>query len=270
MLLSRSLRFYKDVLLWNPLRAIAIITIRCEKRIGVSTHWLFPSRRIVRAFEKKQLPLLSAADVAIYGNYVLHKNKALTIESIVYSCGVGQDLLFDEAVHAAHGCPVYLFDPTPASIRFMESNTAAHFHFHPWAVSDADAVLTLHADRHADTNLSESFSIHARSPYAAATIEVEAYTLHTLMQKLGHDRIDVLKMDIEGAAEGALLHLLEQNVYPEQIVCEFEAPRNHAETDACCARLANIFEKLKRLDYDVYRITNCAYGARIEMLACKK
>ena len=56
---------------------------------------------------------------------------------------------------------------------------------------------------------------------ASGGTEVPARTLRTIMKDLGHEQIDVLKMDIEGAEYGVLAGLLESTVRPVQILVEF-------------------------------------------------
>ena len=56
---------------------------------------------------------------------------------------------------------------------------------------------------------------------ASGSTEVPAKTLTTIMKDLGHERIDVLKMDIEGAEYSVLEGLLGSAVRPVQILVEF-------------------------------------------------
>src|SRR5262249_4455353 len=52
--------------------------------------------------------------------------------------------------------------------------------------------------------------------------EANGFSLETIMRQLGHDRIDILKLDIEGAALPVLKHLVKSTVRPRQIVFEIE------------------------------------------------
>ena len=54
--------------------------------------------------------------------------------------------------------------------------------------------------------------------------ESECEQLNSLMESNKHKHIDVLKMDIEGAAPPILNHMLDNKIYPNQIVAEFERP----------------------------------------------
>lgn len=146
----------------------------------------------------------------------------LGADSVVYSCGVGNDVSFDRSLIARHGLTLQAFDPTPQSAAFVAGQALPpQFRFHPWAVADRDGPLTLHA-------LRPSPSPH----YLPATVldfnrpeserwTVRALRLSTIMTQLGHRRIDLLKLDIEGAEYGVLDDLLREQLDVRQIVLEF-------------------------------------------------
>ena len=144
-------------------------------------------------------------------------------DSIVYSLGVGDEIDFDLAIIEQYGVEVFAFDPTPSSIDMLdESKLPERFHFQPWAVTATDGSLQFYPRLKKDGTKSDvMFTMIPEEETKDDVIEVPAYSLSTITSKLGHDRIDVLKMDIEGAEYEVLDGLLESPVKPTQLLVEF-------------------------------------------------
>ena len=133
-----------------------------------------------------------------YGGFYLPKN--LEIENcIIYSFGIGEDLSFSEAIIEAGGI-IYAFDPTPKAIKYVEGHKLfAHpkFHFYQYGLSDKDEKEIFYLPKRNDW-VSGSVILH-RNVDDGNVVEAEMKTLRSIMQKLGHNHIDILKMDIEGS-----------------------------------------------------------------------
>jgi FkbM family methyltransferase len=114
--------------------------------------------------------------------------------SIVYSLGVGEDVSWDVALIEKYGCNVYAFDPTPSSIQWIERQTLPEqFHFYPYGVLDFDGTAVFNAKgKQGNNNLSVNM-------FTGTALRLPVKRLATIMRELGHDHIDVLKMDIEGS-----------------------------------------------------------------------
>ena len=56
---------------------------------------------------------------------------------------------------------------------------------------------------------------------SSASVECPVMRVGSIMRMLGHDRIDVLKMDIEGAEYDVLADILSANLHIGQILVEF-------------------------------------------------
>ena len=82
-------------------------------------------------------------------------------------------------------------------------------------------------------------------------IEVPAYSLATITEKLGHKRIDVLKMDIEGAEYEVLEGLLDSPVLPTQLLVEF----HHRFVENGLQRTYDIIEQLRLAGYKIFAIS---------------
>jgi len=142
---------------------------------------------------------------------------------ICYLAGVGEDITFDLSMIERTGCEVFAFDPTPRAITHVErtARDQPKFHFLPYGLWSEEAKLKFYAPRnpkhvsHSAVNLqgSEDFFIGKVKTIAAA------------MTELGHDRIDLLKLDIEGAEYAVLRTMAEQGIEPRVICAEFDPPK---------------------------------------------
>jgi FkbM family methyltransferase len=142
---------------------------------------------------------------------------------VCYLAGVGEDITFDLELIERCGCDVFAFDPTPRAIAHVERAAKGQpkFHFHPYGLWSEDAELKFYAPKdpkhvsHSVVNLqgTEEFFIAKVKPIASA------------MAELGHERIDLLKLDIEGAECPVLRTMAERGIEPEVICVEFDPPK---------------------------------------------
>ncbi len=142
----------------------------------------------------------------------------LVASSVVYSLGVGEDISFDLALIERFGLQVHAFDPTPRSIEGLQSQTVPlEFAFHAYGVAGFDgncAFLPPENPAHVSHSIVERES-------SRPAIEVAVHRLGTIMKMLGHEQIDLLKMDIEGAEYGVLADMLTCGVPVKQLLVEF-------------------------------------------------
>lgn len=102
---------------------------------------------------------------------------------------------FDLELIARVGCQVWAFDPTPRAIAFVSRLDEPSLHFHPCALWSSDVALPFFVpadERHVSHSL-------VNLGKTSDSIEVPCRSLPSIMQELGHERIDLLKLDIEGA-----------------------------------------------------------------------
>jgi len=173
----------------------------------------------------------------------------ISAESIVYSFGVGEDISFDQAMIETFGVTVHAFDPTPRSIAWVRSqNTHSKFLLHEYGLSDSDCVAEFHPPsnpRHV------SHSILSHSPSAKASISVSLRRLPTIMTELKHDRIDLLKMDIEGAEYGVIDDLVKSGIRPQQILIEF----HHRFKGVGSGKTRAAIRALERAGYSLFSVS---------------
>lgn len=139
--------------------------------------------------------------------------------SIVYAFGAGQDISFDLSLIAAFGCQVYAFDPTPRSIAWIAGQVLPpEFHFFPFGIAAHDGLATFSPPINRDHI---SYTILSRPETAHEAIQVPVYRLRTIMRRLGHDHIDLLKMDVEGAEYELLDEIGQTDLEIGQLLVEF-------------------------------------------------
>lgn len=140
-------------------------------------------------------------------------------ESLVYSVGVGTNISFDRSLIRKYGLQVHAFDPTPDAIAFLQSRPLPEgFHFHPWGLAGHDGTARFNPNpdpREPSHSLVEDRSTAARA------VEAPVRRLPTVMADLGHPRLDLLKLDIEGAEYAVLADLLASQLDVAQILVEF-------------------------------------------------
>jgi FkbM family methyltransferase len=144
----------------------------------------------------------------------------LTQNSIVYSFGIGEDISFDNAIIEQFGCSVYGFDPTPKSIRFVKNlNTSVNFIFFEFGIGKETGKFNFYLPKNPN-HVSGSIVMNTNVE-ALMSVEVELRTLNDIVNELGHKKIDVLKMDIEGSEFIILESIFDANIHINQILIEF-------------------------------------------------
>jgi FkbM family methyltransferase len=141
----------------------------------------------------------------------------LNKDSVVYGGGVGRDVTFEHALAQRFGCEVVLFDPSPTGLETMSlpENKIPQFHFVPVGLAGSNGTLRFAPPP--DPKEGSWYTDDGKS----ATIEVPCVDLSTLMKQNRHERIDLLKIDIEGAEYDVLEHLLSRKLRVKQVLVEF-------------------------------------------------
>lgn len=139
--------------------------------------------------------------------------------SIVYDCGVGEDLSFAESLVKTYGLRVWAFDPTPKSIAwFRGAPRSANICLKTYAIADVDGDVSLYLPSNPEY---VSGTLVADAPHGATAVRVQARRLSTVAKELGHRRIHILKLDIEGSEYGVLRDLVAGHFPVDQILVEF-------------------------------------------------
>lgn len=158
---------------------------------------------------------------SVYGGWWI-PTSLISHESVCYLAGVGLDTSFDEALIERFRCHAWAFDPTPQAIEWVRSRTnlPGTWHFEPIGIWTESSIQRFCAPYGQHTG---SSSITRRGNESVSFL-APCETLTSIAARLGHDRIDLLKLDIEGAEGPVLDQLLAQELRPAVLCVEFDQP----------------------------------------------
>ena len=141
----------------------------------------------------------------------------LNERSIVYSGGVGHDISFEKELVRTHRCSVWLFDPSVTGRRTMEeaANRVPRIHFLPVGLSGTSGDMGFRPPSEPGEG---SFTLALPGRVG---VRLPCRDLQSLMADFGHDRIDLLKLDIEGFEYGVLEQVIGARLDVRQICVEF-------------------------------------------------
>jgi FkbM family methyltransferase len=156
-----------------------------------------------------------------YGGFYVHPD-SLNDKSIIYSIGIGEDISFDTAIINNFNSKVYGFDPTKKSVTWVKKNVNnPNFIFSDVGIASESGKKKFFLPRN---NNFVSGSIEAIDGVNTESYDVLDFkTLREIMQEFKHTKIDLLKMDIEGAEYTVLPQILNENIDIKQIVLEFHS-----------------------------------------------
>ena len=183
-----------------------------------------------------------------YGGWFVNL-EGISKSSIVYSLGVGEDISFDLTLIEKTGARVYAFDPTPRSIRWVKSQQLPdEFKLYEYGIAGYDGVARFKPPANPDH---VSHTILDKPETTDKAIEVEVHRLKTIMKELGHDKIELLKMDIEGAEYEVLDDLVSSHLDVKQILVEF----HHRWDNVGYWKTLKTIRKLRGVGYRVFHIS---------------
>ncbi|MEO5869827.1 MAG: FkbM family methyltransferase [Gemmatimonadaceae bacterium] len=139
---------------------------------------------------------------------------------ICYCAGVGEDIRIERFLAETRKAQVWAFDPTPRSIAYMARSThdRTHLHFMPVGLWSENTTLRFNAPEnpeHVSHSIVEDLG-------GADSFEALCRSIPSVMTELGHDRIDLLKMNIEGAEDVVMSAAVDAGVFPRVLSLTFE------------------------------------------------
>lgn len=115
---------------------------------------------------------------------------------VCYCVGVGGDITFDAELTGRYGATVRAFEPVKAYVAWAEQQAAGEprFSVHQLAVAAADGPIRMQMTHHPQSRSVSPVQLYESEEY----VELPGRSLPSLMREFGDERIDLLKLDIEG------------------------------------------------------------------------
>jgi FkbM family methyltransferase len=121
---------------------------------------------------------------------------ALNARSVVVDVGLGEDISFSRSLIDRSGCIVHGFDPTPRAIHYIRRLAQPNFVLHEFGVSAEAGRATFYLPNNTDF---VSGSLHRAGHLGESRIDVPLTGIRDVFGIVGSDRINLLKLDIEGS-----------------------------------------------------------------------
>jgi FkbM family methyltransferase len=149
-------------------------------------------------------------------------------DSVVYSFGVGGDVSFDLQLIRRFHLHVHAFDPSPGSVAWVQTQAfPEEFHFHPFGLAATDGHISFAEP--AEPGIHSLFAIPGGKESVRDLKQhvLPVHRLPTIMKQLGHEKIDILKMDIEGAEYEVIEDIITLPLPVSQVLIEFHHRFGH-------------------------------------------
>lgn len=181
-----------------------------------------------------------------YGGWIIPKQIQLTENSVIYSVGVGEDISFDLLLQDKYKSNIVLIDPTKRAKTHYDE-VKKYYEINKWKYTgdiqkDYYGLLyplkpNFEKIKYLDIGLWDEktelkFYKQINKNYVSQSLIngmftdeydiVKVDTLKNIMKKNNHTKIDLLKMDIEGAEIKVLNNMLDDNIFPEYLCIEFD------------------------------------------------
>lgn len=158
-----------------------------------------------------------------YGGYKVCLD-GMNSNSIVYSCGIGENITFDKCLMERFNCNIYAFDPTEMAAKFIQESdiNESKFFFNRVGIAGCSGKIILYGNEKTYTCDGSSSIFASKNGNNISETVVEAKSISDIMKENNHDVIDILKMDIEGS-EYEVIPDVVNNCRVKQMTLEFHS-----------------------------------------------
>jgi FkbM family methyltransferase len=186
---------------------------------------------------------------------------AIDENSVVYSFGVGGDISFDLQLMKRFNLHIHAFDPSPGSVAWIENQVLPEeFHFYPYGLAGIDGQITFAEP--SEPGIHSLFTTHSKEKAGEGLVHhvLPVHRLSTIIKKLDHSKIDILKMDIEGAEYEVIEDILTLPMPVSQILIEFHHRFGHIGVK----QTRQAISSLNRAGYKIFNVS--ATGEEISFI----
>lgn len=174
---------------------------------------------------------------------------ALGPDSIVYSFGVGDDITFDLSLIDKYSLRIFAFDPTPRSVEWLKSQRLPdRFRWFEVGIAAYDGACRFFPPKNPSFM---SFAGKDHAGFLAQSVELPVKRLGTICRELGHDYLDILKMDVEAAEYDVVEDILASGIKIHQVLIEF----HHRFSGITLEDTKNAVEKMNHAGYEVFSVS---------------
>ena len=217
-----------------------------------------------------------------YGGFYYPENlDGLDESSIIYCIGAGEDISHDIEIAHKLNSNVYIIDPTPRAIEHYEyvknvlegkdkiiydNKFGGNNPYIYWKIileNKIDTNKIIYKNYGVGINEGiQKFYLPSNETYVSCSlvegmksskyIDVNVKKLKSIMNELGHTRIDLLKMDIEGSECDVIENMLEEQIYPKYLAVEFDLGfngENIKDIEKCNKTIQKLVENNYELIY---------------------
>ena len=199
--------------------------------------------------------------------------------NVAFCFGIYNDISFEEKLAENFGFETHCFDPTPVAVKYMKDiDNNFNLKFHPQALWTEDCTKKFYFRKSNQTKNDMEGSLIKDFAETDDYLEVECYTLDSFKKKIGIDKVDLLKMDIEGAGFEVLDKLNKESPdsLPSQITAEIEIPPDGGEKTESgrnifklfINRLHDFFDSISQ-NYTIYYVPRGNRYNNLEILMVK-
>ena len=223
-----------------------------------------------------------------YGGFYYPKNlDGLNEYSIIYCIGAGEDISHDIEIANKLNSNVYIIDPTPRAIKHCEyiknvldgkekiiydNKFGGGNPYDYWKIILENKIPTNKIIyNNCGVGIKEgqqNFYLPSNEEYVSCSlvkgmkgekyINVNVKKLRSIMNEYGHNKIDLLKMDIEGSECDVIEDMLKEEIYPKYLAIEFDNIEKKERTN----------KLLKIQGYELLYIDNNNYVYKYNINVC--
>jgi len=176
--------------------------------------------------------------------------------AVVYSVGIGKDISWDEEMLAKFQTQQHGWDPTPTAIEFMKTKQhLTGFTYHEFGLGSEDGTVDVVLPN--DNGATVSYRVTEQEQEGWSRISIPVLSLDSMMKMNGHEHLDILKFDIEGAEFDMIEKwaAMNYNLRADQVLIEF----HERFFDNSEQLLARAHKNLKKLGFQLYHATSQEY-----------
>ena len=187
-----------------------------------------------------------------YGGFYYPENlDGLDESSIIYCIGAGEDISHDIEIANKLKSNIYIIDPTPRAIKHYEyvknvlegkdkiiydKKFGGGNPYDYWKIIlenkiDTNKIIYKNCGIGSEEGI-HKFYLPSNEEYVSCSlvegmkskkyINVNVKKLRSIMNEYGHNKIDLLKMDIEGSECDVIEDMLKEEIYPKYLAVEFD------------------------------------------------